>query len=79
MPQRAEERFGRYRDDPVGFCQQALGVGSATRGRDGAPYQFAVLEAVVAYPRVAVRSGHGVGKSAVNAWAALWWLLTRPL
>ncbi len=51
MPQRAEERFGRYRDDPVDFCQQALGVGNATRRRDGAPHQFAVLEDVVAYPR----------------------------
>ncbi len=79
MPQRAEERFGRYRDDPVDFCQQALGVGNATRRRDGAPHQFAVLEDVVAYPRAAVPSGHGVGKSAVNAWAGLWWLLTRPL
>ena len=34
---------------------------------------------LAAHPRVAVRSGHGVGKTGLDAWAALWWLMTRPL
>lgn len=79
VPQRVEEQFGEYRNDPVGFCEEVLGVESAARRSTGERYQFSVLEDVARHPRVAVRSGHGVGKSATNAWAALWWLLTRPL
>jgi hypothetical protein len=79
VPEALEERFGRYRDDPVGFCRQVLGVTSATRRSDGTAYQFGVLTSLAQSPRVAVRSGHGVGKTAIDAWAACWWLLTRPL
>lgn len=43
-PQAVEERFGRYRDDPVAFCRDVLGVESATRRSTGAPYQFRVLK-----------------------------------
>jgi len=79
VPRAIEETFGKYRDDPVGFCRDALGVASATRRSDGEPYQFTVLADVARAPRVAVRSGHGVGKSAIDGWAGLWWLVTRPL
>ena len=79
VPQRTEEQFGRYRDDPVGFCVEVLGVESATRRSTGALYQFDILEDLARHPRVAVRSGHGVGKTAIDAWATLWWLLSRPL
>ena len=79
LPQAVEDRFGPYRNNPVGFCTEVLGVESAQRRSNEQPYQFRILEDVAEYPRVAVRSGHGVGKSAVNAWAALWWLITRPL
>lgn len=79
VPQHVEQRFGGYRLAPAAFCGEVLGVGSATRRSTGAPYQFQVLEDLAAQPRVAVRTGHGVGKSAIDAWAALWWLLTRPL
>ena len=71
--------YAVYRDDPVGFVRDVLGVESATRRSDGGPYQFEILEDLASHARIAVRSGHGVGKSAVDAWAALWWLLTRPL
>ncbi len=56
VPQAVEERFGRFRVDPAGFCREVLGVESGTR-----------------------RSGHGVGKTTIDAWATLWWLTTRPL
>ena len=79
MPQVVEEQFGQYRDDPVAFCRQVLGVESVMRRSTGERYQFSVLNDLVEHPRVAIRSGHGVGKSAIDAWAALWWLLTRPL
>ena len=79
LPQEVEERLSRYKWDPVAFCREVLGVRSATRRSNGDPYQFGVLDDLVAQPRVTVRSGHGVGKSAVCGWATLWWLTTRPL
>ena len=74
-----QTEYAVYRHDPVGFVRDVLGVESATRRSDGSPYQFEILENLASHARVAVRSGHGVGKSAVDAWATLWWLLTRPL
>jgi len=68
----------RYRDDPVGFVTDVVGAASATRRSNGAPYQFQILADIAAHPRVIVKSGHGVGKTATVAWATLWWLLTRP-
>ena len=79
VPDAVEDQFGRYRDEPVGFVREVLGAESATRRSDGKPYQFGVLEDLATYPRVVVRSGHGIGKSAIDAWAAIWWLVTRPL
>ena len=73
-----EDRFAQYRDDPVGFVVEVLGAKSATRRSTGEEYQFSVLRDLVEHPRVAIRSGHGVGKSALDAWVALWWLATRP-
>ncbi len=41
-------------------------------------WQAETLQALADYPRVAVRSGHGVGKTTLEAWALLWFLFTRP-
>ncbi|HLY21543.1 MAG TPA: terminase family protein [bacterium] len=60
-----------YREDPVGFFCDVLGLVPWARQRE-------VLEAVLRHPRVAVRSGHKVGKSASAAGLALWWAATRP-
>ena len=79
LPVSVGEAFGGFRDDPVGYCREVLGVESATRRGTGERYQFSVLGDLVEHPRVLVRSGHGVGKSAIDAWAVLWWLVTRPL
>ena len=78
VPQEIADRFGKYADDPVAFCREVLGVESATRRSNGEAYQFSVLRDVAATLRVAVRSGHGVGKSAIDAWALIWFLVTRP-
>jgi phage terminase large subunit len=64
------EPANRWRDDPVGFCREALGVTPE-------PWQILALEAIARDERVAIRSGHGVGKSALLAWLVLWFLLTR--
>ena len=40
-------------------------------------WQLEGLENLRDFDRLAIRSGHGVGKSAFLAWVILWWLLTR--
>lgn len=69
--------FTGYRDEPVKFATEVLGVKSATRRSDSSTYQSQWLEAVLAHPRSAFVCGHGVGKTRFLAMAALWWLLTR--
>lgn len=66
-----EGAFISYRDRPVDFVRDKLA---------GSPesYQEDVLEACASHSRVAIRSGHGVGKTTTLAWVLLWWLLTRP-
>ncbi len=63
--------LGRYRGDPASFVRDMLGVAPD-------PWQAALMRAVAAGERrVSVRSGHGVGKSSVASWLALWHILTR--
>ena len=41
------------------------------------PWQADVLDAFGVHDRLAIRSGHGVGKSALLAWIILFWHITR--
>jgi hypothetical protein len=59
-----------YRNDPVGFARDVLGVTPWSR-------QCEIFEAVVAHRRVSVRSGRKVGKSLAFACLALWFYCTR--
>lgn len=73
-------RFGRYRDDPVGFARDILGhpVLDIEAGVVGLwPKQVEILEAVRDHHSVAIRSGHGCGKSFSMALLCLWWLYGR--
>lgn len=56
--------------DPVGFCRALIEVSPE-------PWQEQALRAIESSDRVAIRSGHGVGKSALLAWLVLWFLSTR--
>jgi hypothetical protein len=56
-----------YAADPVGWVRQRLEQAVWSK-------QAEILEAVRDHRRVAVRSGHGVGKSHVAALVACWWL-----
>lgn len=56
--------------DPVLFVEQALGAKPEK-------WQGEFLRAVRDNSRVAVKSGHGVGKSTSLAWLIIWYLLTR--
>ena len=60
-----------YVDDPVLFVKNVLNV-------EPDKWQIDCLRALAKHDRVAVRSGHGVGKTAVEAWTILWFLFTRP-
>jgi phage terminase large subunit len=41
------------------------------------PWQAEALEAIGTHDRVSIRSGHGVGKTTLQAWLVLWFMLTR--
>lgn len=61
----------RYRDDPVLFVREVLGV-------DPLPYQAELLTAVAENTRkVSIKSGHGTGKSTSASWLMLWYLLMK--
>lgn len=41
------------------------------------PWQAEALDKVARHDRIAIRSGHGVGKTTFLAWIVLWFMLTR--
>lgn len=61
-----------YRDDPIAFRHDII-----LTERD-VPYQDEILAELHARKRVAVRSPHGTGKTALASWSVLWFILTRP-
>ena len=64
------ELLERWYDSPALFVRQALQANPEK-------WQSATMTDIKKHDRVAVKSGHGVGKSALLAWIILWWLLTR--
>jgi RAD3-like DEAD/DEAH box helicase len=54
-----------YQDDPVGFVNNILGIKLWKA-------QEEILEALIKYKRVIVKSANGIGKSVVAACAAVW-------
>src|SRR3990167_2336007 len=66
----AEYISGRCYNDPVAYCEGVLGFTPY-------PWQADVLRSLVTHRRVAVRSGHGIGKSRLASAAIHWFLATR--
>jgi phage terminase large subunit len=60
----------KTKNNPLIFVTEVLGVTPE-------PWQAAALEAVGQHDRVSIRSGHGVGKTTLQAWLVLWFLCTR--
>ena len=60
-----------YYDDPSSFSRDILGFLPDRWQQD-------VLYDICYYPKVSVKSGQGVGKTALEACALLWFLLFRP-
>lgn len=66
----ARAALNRWRNDPVAFAVEVLGVHVWSR-------QAEILRLATQYNRISVRSGHKVGKSKAVALLALWWAATR--
>lgn len=60
-----------YADNPVEFVEDII------RAKPDSE-QSKILRSVVTNPMTTVRSGHGVGKSAVEAWVVIWFMCTHP-
>jgi phage terminase large subunit len=69
-PRKDENPFARYRDDPLGFAREVLGLTLWDAMEQ-------ILLAVRDHRKVAVRSGHKVSKSTTSAVIALWRCLCR--
>lgn len=61
----------RFIDSPVDFTKYIIGTTPD-------PEQQNIMESVAKNQMTSVRSGHGIGKSAVESWLVLWFLCTRP-
>jgi phage terminase large subunit len=60
-----------YIDNPIYFVEDIL-------HGDPTPQQREVLLALPNSPAIAVKSGHGIGKTAIAAWTILWFLTLYP-
>lgn len=60
-----------YADHPVQFVEDIIGAHPDAE-------QARILQSVADNPMTSIRSGHGVGKSAVEAWTVIWFMATRP-
>ena len=65
------EAINFYIDHPVEFATDILNVQPTLE-------QQAVMNDVAKFPMVSVKSGHGVGKSALESWIIWWYISTRP-
>jgi phage terminase large subunit len=61
----------KYRDDPVAFCREVLAEQPWSK-------QVEIMNAIRDHKRVAVKSGHKIGKSRVAAAVALWFYCSFP-
>ena len=70
-PNPFEIAIGRYARAPIAFVREILGV-------EPDPWQLKALRALAqGHTRIAIRSGHGVGKSCFAAWTVVWFACTR--
>jgi len=62
-----------YMDNPKGYVSDVLKVEKIE------PWQGKVLDAIASgETRIAVKSGHGIGKTALTSWVTHWFNATRP-
>ena len=68
--QAVQQQLLRWKSDPVAFVKEALRATPDT-------WQEEALNNIANNDKLAVKSGHGVGKSSFLSWVSLWWLTTR--
>lgn len=71
MQRRSAQTILRWRQHPEQFVQEVLGVTVIEK------WQFKQLCDLVKRDHHSIRSGHGVGKSALLSWAILWFTCTH--
>ncbi len=64
-----EKGLLKLKNDPALFVREVLGA-------EPKPWQSVSLQAIHDHNRVAIKSGHGVGKSCFLSWMVLWFLST---
>ena len=65
-----EDTLLKLRNDPEMFVRHVIGA-------EPQAWQTEALRAIASDNKLAIKSGHGTGKSAYLSWLILWWLLTR--
>jgi hypothetical protein len=65
-----EARHRRWRDDPVAWAEDVLGVVLWSKQKE-------ILRSIASNKRTAVKSCHSIGKSFTCGVAAAWWISTR--
>jgi hypothetical protein len=71
IPAPVVDRFDLWRRDPVAFVTDLWPEVRLEA------FQVDALRSLADHGRVSIRSGHGVGKSAMASWAVLWYMSTR--
>lgn len=71
LQQRAQETLTLWRRNPQIFVRDVLRVEKIE------PWQLNAMRAMVDNDHVSIRSGHGVGKTAFEAWMILWYTSTH--
>jgi hypothetical protein len=74
QPSTPESTILRWREDPVSFVEEVFGPEEAVVIE---AWQRQALCSIVTEDRISIRSGHGVGKSALLAWIIIWFMATR--
>jgi len=71
------EPMDAYREDPVGFCRDILGVTLWSGSGLGGAGQVEIMLAVMRFERVSVAACYASGKTFTAACLVLWWIYTR--
>lgn len=71
LQQRALETLQLWRRNPQVFVRDVLKVEKIE------PWQLSGMRSMVEHDHVSIRSGHGVGKTAFEAWMILWYTATH--
>jgi hypothetical protein len=68
--QALQQKIKDWYDDPVAFVRECLNA-------EPQKWQIKALNNYIKYDKLAIKSSHGVGKSALLSWVLLHWLTTR--